>query len=314
MLCSIFILIILCIIFFYLVSYSKEDFVNNQSIPIDDKVIEKYNKFINFYNPFLQHWEEALMTMTSLEHPPKEATSPSQSPSSAAKQPTREEMNQTVQLYSQKLGKSFPYLTDPLSNNIYSYSLVQLLKIIPSDPIPYQNALSLMNERLTESLKSLDSALKGQMVEGFLMVEGYAGDQCAELSTCFAQNPQIAEQIAKAQLEQEIKQQQQQQNQLSTRLDQFILNNTLIESSKLNDKLVQQSKEVQNKAQSGELLNMINIPDENPIAPYKIPEGGDRLRKMKESDPEKYKELEKNNSSLFSLKSLYEQINQNLRN
>jgi hypothetical protein len=322
MLFSITILLILCILLFYIFFYKKntkninssENFVNNEVIPIDQNIIDKYNRFVDFYNPFLKNWEESMITMASLETPQKEATSPSQSPStSKPSTPTREQLNQTIQSYSQKIGKSLPSITDPLPNNIYSYSLQQLLQIIPSDPIPFQNALTLINERLINSQKDLDKALSGQFAEGFLVIEGYVADQCAELSTCFAQNPQIAEQIANAQIEQEKKQQQQLQNQLSTRLDKFILNNTLQDSFKMNQTLVQKAKEIQNKAQSGELLNMIKIPDLNPIPPYNIPAGGNRLKQMKESDPEKYKEYEKNNSSLFSLKSLFEQINSNLR-
>jgi len=323
MLFSITILLIICILLFYIffykkntknINYSSENFVNNEAIPIDQDIIDKYNRFVDFYNPFLKNWEESMITMASLETPQKEATSPSQSPStSKPSTPTREQLNQTIQSYSQKIGKSLPSITDPLPNNIYSYSLQQLLQIIPSDPIPFQNALTLINERLINSQKDLDKALSGQFAEGFLVIEGYVADQCAELSTCFAQNPQIAEQIANAQIEQEKKQQQQLQNQLSTRLDKFILNNTLQDSFKMNQTLVQKAKEIQNKAQSGELLNMINIPDTNPIPPYNIPAGGNRLKQMKESDPEKYKEYEKNNSSLFSLKSLFEQINSNLR-
>ena len=323
MLFRITILLILCILLFYIffykknkknIIYSNENFVNNETIPIDQGIINKYNRFVDFYNSFLKNWEESMITMASLEIPQKEATSPSQSPStSKPSTPTNEQLNQTIQSYSQKIGKSLPSITDPLPNNIYSYSLQQLLQIIPSDPIPFQNALTLLNEHLINSQKDLDKVLSGQFAEGFLVIEGYVADQCAELSTCFAQNPQIAEQIANAQIEQEKKQQQQLQNQLSTRLDKFILNNTLQDSFKMNQTLIQKAKEIQNKAQSGELLNMINIPDTNPIPPYNIPAGGNRLKQMKESDPEKYKEYEKNNSSLFSLKNLFEQINSNLR-
>ncbi len=309
------IIILILIILLYLTTYSKkETFVNRDTIPISQEVIKKYNQFVSFYNSLMKNWEEAMITVQSLDTPQKEATKPSQGPSSSKPStPTREQLNQYIQSYSQKIGKPLPFITDPLSNNIYSYSLQQLLQIIPSDPVPYQNALTIMNQNLIESQKNLDAALQGKITEGFFIIEGYAGDQCAELSTCFAENPQIAEQIANAQYQQELKKQQELQNQLSVRLDQFLLNNTLQNALQMNMTLVQKAKELQNKAQSGELLNMINIPDLNPIPPYKVPAGGNRLRQLKESDPDKYKELEKKNSALFSVKTLFEQINQNLR-
>lgn len=301
--------------FYYYFSMSNEPFQLNQStMSIDQNTLIKYNRFVDFYNVFLKNWEEAMVTVLSLETPQKEATSPSQSPSTTKPStPSREELNNFIQSYSQKINKSLPLITEPLSKNIYSYSINQLLEIIPNDPIPYQNALTLMNQRLIESQKNLDAALQGKITEGFFVVEGYTNDQCAELSTCFAQNPQIAEQIANAQLEQERKRQQELQNQLVVRLDLFLLNNTLKESLKMNETLVQKAKEIQNKAQSGDLLKMVNIPDLNPIPPYKIPKGGNRLKEMKDSDPEKYNEYEKNYKSLFSMKGLFEQINRNLR-
>lgn len=307
--------ILILIILLYLTTYSKnETFVNRNTIPISQWVIMKYKYFVNFYNPFMKNWEEAIVTIQSLDTPQQEASKPSQAPSSSKPSiPTREQLNQYIQSYSQKIGKSLPFITEPLSDDIYSYSLQQLLEIIPSDPTPYQNALSLMNNNLIESQKNLDSALQGKITEGFFMIEGYTGDQCAELSTCFAENPQIAEQIAKAQYEQELKKHEELQNQLSDRLEKFILNNTLQNALQMNNNLVKKAKELQNKAQSGELLNMINIPDLNPIPPYKVPAGGNRLKQLKESDPDKYNELEKKNSALFSVKTLFEQINQNLR-
>lgn len=300
--------------FYYYFSIPNEPFqLNQNTMLIDQNTVIKYNNFVDFYNVFLKNWEEAMVTVLSLETPQKEATSPSQSPSTTKPStPTRQELNNFIQSYSQKIGKTLPFITDPLSTNIYTYSINQLLEIIPKDPIPYQNALSLMNEHLIESQKNLDAALQGKITEGFFIVEGYTNDQCAELSTCFAQNPQIAEQIANAQLEQERKQQQELQNQLSTLLDSFLLNNTLKDSLKMNQTLVQKSKEIQNKAQSGELIKMVNIPDPNPIPPYQIPAGGNRLKQMKESDPEKYQEYQKNYSPLFSMKGSFEQINNNL--
>ena len=138
------------------------------------------------------------------------------------------------------------------------------------------------------------------------MVEGYSGEQCAEIQNCFAEYEK-----QKAEREQRIYQQK--ENELSRRFDLFLLNDNLLKALKLNNTLVQQSREIQNKAKSGEIFNMFKFPDKNPIPPYKIPAGGKRLGQMKESDPEKYKEYEQKYSSLFNVKQLFEQINSNLR-
>lgn len=287
----------------------NESFVmKQQTIPYSPTIVDKYNKFISFYNPFLINWEEAIITIVSLESPPpKEATSPTQKPSvTIPSKPSKQQMNQMVSEYSKKTGKSYPFLTDKLSDDINSYSIDELMVKIPSDSMPYLNALGMMNEKLADAQKNLDDALKGNFAEGFLMVEGYSGDKCAEIQSCYAE-------YEKQKAEQEIRLHQQKENDLVKRFDTFNENDNLLKALNLNNTLFEQSREIQNKAKSGEIFNMIKFPDKNPLPPYKIPRGGNRLSQMKESDPEKYKEYEKNYSSLFSVKQLFEQINSNLR-
>lgn len=76
-----------------------------------------------------------------------------------------------------------------------------------------------------------------------------------------------------------------------------------------NQELITQSKEIQDKAQNGTLLPVLpKMP-----SPYRLPKGSDKLQKMKQDDPEKYKEYEKNYAPFLAMKQMFDGINSVLR-
>jgi hypothetical protein len=91
------------------------------------------------------------------------------------------------------------------------------------------------------------------------------------------------------------------------------LNENLHKLLKMNEELMEKSRLIQEQAKNGDLFKRIKFPDINPLPPYKLPAGWNRLSKMKEEDPAKYKDYEKNYSSLFTLKQSLDEINRNLR-
>jgi hypothetical protein len=103
----------------------------------------------------------------------------------------------------------------------------------------------------------------------------------------------------------------QQQKQLGNQFDQILMNPSLQQAWKQNRILVAASEKIKGQAQSGDLLNQLNLPAE-PKIKYTLPKGSDKWAKMKENDPEKAKEYEKNYGQWTNLKSWSDQINRNL--
>jgi len=273
---------------------------------LDPEFTKKYDTFLAFYNPFLVNWEKAIMTSMSMQMTQAPLTSPSQIGSATAKAPTfpRIQMNQYIEALSKIMKKPLPLLTDPLPEKVDEAMIPQLIKDIPQEPAPYENAIQWMNEQLVASQKNLDGALQGKSTEGF-------ADNCQEYTKCMT-DPDVIDQVAEAQENQKANKLKRQQKQIALNVDKFNKNTSLQQAISQNKGLVQKSLAIQNQAQSGELLNKMSLPDD-PIAPYSIPKGGNRLRELKEQDPDKYKEYEKNNSALFGMKQWMEQINANLR-
>ena len=263
--------------------------------------MQAYTSFLEFYNPFCANWEKAIQTSVASEMPQEPLTDPTQITSNAkAPQPSEPEMNAYIVKLSQQQNQVFPQICTPLPTSVDAASLQQIIQQVPKDTQPYINALKWMNTSLSSAHANLNSALN---------VEGFDNDSCANLAQCIANNPQIAQQIAMQQQQQQQQNIQQQGQQLLTLLNPFIQNQELQEVQQENQTLVQKSQDIQNQAQSGELLNKANVPNEPQTNPYVMPPGGQALQQMKQSDPEKYNEYKQNYGSWFGLKQLIEQIN-----
>jgi len=300
------VLLILLILYF---NFNKEYFEDSVDTAdtLDPAIIEKYKKFVLFYQSFMQSWEKAIVTSIGLDLPVKVLTSPSSSSSSSPPTPSRNEMNKYISTLSTKIGKPLPPITDALPSLT---SIPTIMPLLPKDPIPFKNAFDWMNTNMAEAHAKLEKSLKG--TEGFdqftEQFETLDVDMCKKMIDCQEkfENDGVCQQIMKCKKEQV----EYDKNKLSNLLDLFA-NDELMKASTLNAKLVEESKKIENQAKSGELLTKMDLPKEDTIK-YNIPPGGDKLAQMQKNDPEKYKRLQ-SEGSFFSLKQLIEQINGNLR-
>jgi hypothetical protein len=295
-------LIILIFLFQYTASV-KEGF---QNIPLDAATIDAYNNFLKFYNPFCANWRKGVQSAVASNLPQQPLTDPSQVTSSSAPQITDDQMNYAIYVMAKDSGSPFPPICTAFPAQIDSTNIMQIMQMIPKDAQPYINALTWMNTNLVKAQSNLGSALQGQPVESF-------EDMCQDISKCIANNPQLAQQLAQGINQQQQQQQSQEEQILVATINKFTKNPGLQQLLKQNQDLVKKSEDIQNQAQSGELLNQMNLPPEKSTwGEPTMPPGGDKLKQMQSSDPARYNELKNNYKMWFDIKTLMEGINSNL--
>ncbi len=275
--------------------------------PLSPSTVQAYTQFLNFYNPFCANWQKAVQTSTAATIPQEPATDPTQIQGPQAPHISEAEMNAHIATLSQQLGKPLPNLCQAPPAQIDSTTIQQIIQMIPTDIAPYQNALDWMNTNLSQSHSNLGAALQGAAVK-----ETFTTDAtCDDITQCIANNPQLAQQIAQQIQEQEQQQRQQLEQQLINSLNPFITNQSLQTQLQQNQDLMQKSDEIQRQAQSGELLNQVNIPGVTgvPAKKYDLPPGSAALQQMQQTDPDRYNHLKDNYSMWFGLKQIMEQIN-----
>ena len=250
----------------------------------------------------MENWKKAVTSAIGMNTPQEPLTDPSEISSNKVELPNKDEMNEYISELSKKIGKPLPPVTDPIPDDIDYDTLVERIPLIKSDPSAYINALDWMNGHLQESQDKLKDALKGKS-ENF-------EDQCQDISACIANNPDLIKKIAQAQKDNEQNEMLVNEDLISQNVTSF-LNDKLRSSAEMNSTLVENAKKIQNDAQSGKMLDQLDLPSEDEIS-FEIPEGGDMLSKMKRSNPDKYNKLEESNSMWFSIKQLLEQINNGL--
>jgi hypothetical protein len=290
--------------------YQTEGFEN----PVDPLLQKKYAAFVAFYNPFLINWEKAIVTSIGLDTPVKELTDPSQVGSgSAFKGPTRAEMNMYIQKLEKTLNKPFPLITDALPSTLDSTMITELPQRVSMNPSSYQNALQWMNASLSAAHREMEAMKKSP--EGFDVMDKYQliehFDNCAEYTKCMS-DPEVVSKIAAAQNEQQLKKEKEKRKVFENQLDN-INNNSMIQSeAKKNVALIQKSKEIEEQAKSGDLLNQFNLSnDDSP--PLVKPSGVDKLANMKKNNPKQYAKNEKNNGQMLGLGTLLNSISNTLR-
>ena len=238
---------------------------------------QKYKTFIDFYNPFMVNWTKAVTTSwsTKIEQPPlTDGSAPTSSPT-----PTRAELNEEVAFLAQDLGP-LPPITNPFP--------AKLDASIPKDPKPFITALTWLNTQMQQSHEQLKGALTGApLASGF-------EDMCAAIHKC-----------------QEEKEKEE-ADRLVTLLDAFNNNAPLQQLMKDNQALTAKSKQIQNDAQSGALMDQVELPAEKEDK-ITLPPGSDALQKLKESDPNRYAALQSQNKTFFDMKTWSDQINANLK-
>lgn len=278
----------------------KEGFQDN--IPLNPSTTKAYNNFIEFYSPFCINWKKAIISSVASEIPQEPLTDPSQIQTSTAPKISEEQMNQYITSMSQQEGQQFPQICISLPSTIDSSSLEKVIPLIPNDLTPYINALNWMNAHLSKAHGNLGKALQGGSIESF-------DNMCQNIEQCLQNDPQLLQEILQQSQQQNITQLEQQ---LLSKINPFISSSDLTQALQTNQELVAKSQEIQDQAQSGELINQINVPGGNTRATYDKPPGASTLSDMQQSNPEQYNNLKQNYSHMFSLKQMLEQINSNL--
>ncbi len=294
-----FILVLLRLLF----SPRIEGFQDAQQL--DPSTVKSYDDFLDFYTSFCSNWDKAIQSSVASELPQQPLTDPSQTQSSSSPQITDSQKNQYITQLSQQLSQPLPPICTQLPPNIDSSSLSQVSSLMPQSPQPYLNALNWMNQKMEQSHSNLNGALQGGSAPA---QEGFE-DTCQDLSQCIANNPQLAKQIADEIAQQNTQTIQQQEQTLVNLINSFLNNSDLMSASNNNKQLAQKSQDIQNQAQSGQMVNQVNVPGGNTKTTYTKPEGSDKLTKMKQDDPQKYNQLQQNNTQLFTIKTLLDQIN-----
>ena len=279
----IFIGIILCLLF--LRSEGFED--------VEPTFLTKYNKFMNFYNTFMENWTKSIITSMNTDAPVQPSSSQT---TGAPPLPTNEQMNQYIQKLNKKEGKIFPPITDALPEIKTTDELNKLE--LPKKSEPFKNALEWMNTNLSKALGSMPTLatvqgfvdiMRGYHVEGFKDID--RKDICQQITSC---------------QEEKNKQNVVVQKDMEVVFDEFDKLEPMLQK---NQELIIKSKEIQDKAENGSLLPKA---PERP-SPYKLPKGSNNLQKMKQDDPEKYKEYEKKYGHFVAMKQMFNGINSVLR-
>lgn len=282
----------------------KEGFENT---PLNPVTIQGYNNFLSFYNSFCENWRKAIISSVASEIPQQPATDPANPTAGGAPDISEKQMNDYITNLSQTISQPLPPICIPLPTTIDSTNIVEVTKKIPSDIQPFINALKWMNPQLEKSQAHLGSALQGTPPPS----ENFQ-DMCQDIGSCLLNNPQLIQQLAIEISEQNDQSIIQEQEQLMAAVNPFFTNSELSQEFGQNTLLVEKAKLIQDQAQSGELMNQINVPGGRTIAKYQLPDGANKLNDMKQNNPDRYNELKQNYSMWTDLKGMIDNINANL--
>lgn len=300
---------IFCIFVLYYL-YQTEGFED----PIDPSLQKKYSTFIAFYNPFLINWEKAIVTSIGLDTPVNALTDPSQVGSgSAFTGPTRAEMNTYIQKLEKTLNKPFPFVTDALPSTLDSTLINELPQLVSMDPSSYKNALQWMNASLSKALQEMEAMKKSP--EGFDVMDKYQliedFDNCEEYAKCMS-DPEVASKIAAAQSEQQLKKEREKRKELEKKLDNINNNYTIKLEAAKNNALIKISKEIEEQAKNGGLLNKFKLSSGAFFSRFVRPRGFGKLENMKKNNPKQYAAMEKDNGQMLGLGTLFNSISSTL--
>ena len=294
-------LIILLLLHLFIVK-TEEGFQVN----LKPTTIKSYNDFLSFYNTFCSNWQKAIQSSVASQIQQQPLTDPSQVSSSGAPDIPKVDMNNYIAKLSQQLSQPLPPICKSLPSSLDNNSLLQIIKEVPKSTRPFINALKWMNVQLEQAQANLGPAL-----EGIPPLENFE-DMCDNVSACFDNNPELVKRVAIDLAEQQKREQKQQEEELVKAVQPFLIEPELRQSFNKNIILVQKAQEIQNKAESGQLLNQMNIPDDDNEIKYTKPPGANNLINIKQNNPARYNELQQNNKQWFSIKKLTDQINSNL--
>ena len=292
--------LILLVLIFRLFIGINEGFQNQD---LKETTKQGYTNFLAFYNPFCANWHKTIQSSVAAEIPQQPLTNPSQVSSSSAPDISEVDMNNYITQLSQQISQPLPPICKVLPSTIDINSLPNIITQMPLSTQPFINALNWMNNQLQKAQANLGDALKGSTLNGSEHFE----DMCQNMSTCLANNPQLVKQLADELSGQKLKQQEYQQEQLMRLINPFLTVPELLQAFSQNKLLVQKAQDIQNQAQSGELIDKINIPDVE--IKYQKPSGANNLIDIKQNNPNRYNELQQNYGQWFSIKKTLDQIN-----
>lgn len=304
---KIILILLILLIISILCLFIVKDIEGFQTYTLKPTTMKSYNDFLSFYNTFCANWQKSIKSAVASQIPQKPLTSPSQVSSSNAPDIPEKDMNNYITILSQQLLKPLPPICKTLPSSIDINSLPKIIKEIPKSTQPFINALNWMNSQLEQSQANLGPALQG-VPPTFESFE----DICDNVSACLENNPELVKRVAVNVADQQKREQELQEEQLVKALHPFLTEAELRRVFNKNIQLFKQAQEIQNKAESGELLNQMNIPDNDIDIKYTKPPGANNLNNMKQNNPARYNELQTNYSQLFSVKKLLDQINANL--
>ena len=260
------------LLFLFMIHYSVTEYFTTD----DTAFIAKYMKFREIYNNFLITWKQGITTSYGTSLPAGQSIG----------NPTMEQLNQYIVELSRKDGTTYPPLTDPLPPAKTFVEIIQTQQLVPRTITPMITALQWMNTNLAKAHADMNDALKG--IQGFTdsRWESFA-DICQQIQTC-----------------KQVQQQQQIVDVKQWMEPVFDSVDTITPLLNENTRLVAKSKDIQAKAQSGDLLPKV----EPRKSPYKLPPGSG-----KKLSPEQEAEYKQNYSQFFALKQWTDQINGVLR-
>ena len=296
-------LIIILLLLYLVIVKNEEGF----QVDLKPTTIKSYNDFLSFYNTFCSNWQKSIKSAVASQIPQEPLTNPSQVNSSTAPDIPDGDMNNYIVKLSQEILKPLPSICKRLPSRLDSDSLSQIINDIPKSTKPFIHALNWMNAQLEQAQANLGPALQG-IAPTFESFE----DICDNVSACFDNNPEFVKRVAIDLAEQQKREQEQQEDQLVKALQPFLIEPELRRAFDKNILLFKQAQEIQSKAESGQLLNQMNIADNDIDIKYTKPSGANNLSNMKQNNPARYNELQTNHSQLFSVKRLLDQINSNL--
>jgi hypothetical protein len=271
---------------------------------LSKNAIDEYTKFSKYYNWFMTTWEKAIMSAFVSALPQTPLDNPDQVTAEGAPKPSQNDMNLYIVELAKQIGDPLPPVTVLFPEKINATTLPEVIKMIPDDSKLYINALEWMNEQLEKSQKDLGSALQGGPIQR--PVEKFQ-NKCDDISNCLMNNPEFLSKLAEAQKKSGQDQIRQYEQLMIARIAKFFSNNKLNSITQKSLVLLKKAEDIQKKAESGQLVNDINIPGGRSKAKYDT-----SGKKLSDMSVDERKKLQKDSAQWYAIKGLIDQINATL--
>jgi hypothetical protein len=295
-------LVLLLILVILRISVVEEGFEDSGGL--SQNAIDEYTKFSKYYNWFMTNWEKAIMSSFVSALPQKPLDSPDQVTSEGAPKPSQNDMNLYIVELAKQIGEPLPPVTVLFPEKITVSTLPEVIKMIPDDSKLYINALTWMNKELEKSQKDLGSALQGGPIQR--PVEKFQ-DKCDDITNCLMNNPEFLAKLAEAQKNAAQGNIRQYEQLMIARITKFFSNKKLNSITQRSIELLKKAEDIQKKAESGQLVNDINVPGGRSRDKYDT-----SGKKLSDMDVDERKKLQKESAQWYAIKGMIDQINATL--